>query len=192
VHARVDSQCLRLLAYVEARVDKTPASGCWVWCGSRYGNGYGRIRGAGLNGALAHRVAWELWRGPIPDGLVIDHLCKNRECVNPDHLEPVTQRENVMRSDSLWAEQAKRTHCPDGHSYDEANTAVRNGSRHCRECRKRHQVLYHAKNREKRRAACRARYYAKTGRTPPEHKRDCGPRWEGSKAQAALAKATVS
>ncbi|HEY7824270.1 MAG TPA: HNH endonuclease signature motif containing protein [Acidimicrobiia bacterium] len=80
--------------------NKVDASGdCWEWIGATAGNGYGKINVKGRDHypEFAHRVGWELLVGPIPDGLVIDHLCRNTLCVNPDHLEPVTHKVNVRR-----------------------------------------------------------------------------------------------
>lgn len=83
----------------------------------------------------AHRYAYEHFIGPIPEGLQVDHLCRVRNCVNPDHLEAVTCRENVLRGDGVAAANARATHCPQGHAYDEANTYTwTNGGRHCRAC----------------------------------------------------------
>lgn len=119
------------------RVDKTDPNGCWLWTGSREPKGYGRFW---LNGQQfkAHRAAYELLVGPIPEGLVLDHLCRVRVCVNPAHLEPVTNRENILRGEGRTAVQARRTHCPKGHPYDEANTIVRQRhgrpTRQCRAC----------------------------------------------------------
>ena len=80
-----------------AKVDKS--GDCWIWTGCRIRHGYGRISGPGRKPLLAHRVAYELTYGPIPDGLELDHLCRNPSCVRPDHLEPVTHLENVRRGD---------------------------------------------------------------------------------------------
>ena len=81
----------------------------------------------------AHRVSWELLVGPIPEGLELDHLCRNHGCVNPDHLEPVTHAVNVRRGrgGTSWAQ---KKHCPQGHPYDDANTYLYRGRRSCREC----------------------------------------------------------
>lgn len=102
--------------------------GCWQWTGSLARGGYGSI---GFEGHTlrAHRVAYEALVGPIPEGLVLDHLCRNRGCVNPTHLEPVTLHENLLRG-----EPANRTHCPAGHAYTAQNTWMWHGKRKCREC----------------------------------------------------------
>lgn len=111
------------------KVVPDPDTECWEWCGCVMRNGYGQFRHEGRV-QPAHRVAWDLLRGPIPDGLHVDHLCRNRRCVNPAHLEPVTQAENNRRVAAL------RTHCKHGHPFDERNTYVyRDGRRKCRACR---------------------------------------------------------
>ncbi|MFB8071098.1 HNH endonuclease signature motif containing protein [Streptomyces californicus] len=110
---------------------------CWEWTASRTRGGYGLF---GLPGktALAHRLAYELERGPIPAGLDLDHRCRNRVCVNPWHLEPVTERENALRGEGPTALNARKTVCPEGHPYDEYETEP-NGSRRrrCSQCRRR-------------------------------------------------------
>lgn len=123
-----------LLPRFWAKVEKT--EGCWNWTAYLDPQGYGRYNHNGRC-RLAHRLAYIDRVGPIPDGLHLDHLCKNRRCVNPAHLEPVTAQENLRRS---AAREAKRaiTHCPSGHPYDARNTFVnRAGSRVCRACRQR-------------------------------------------------------
>ncbi len=102
---------------------------CWNWTAYKNTKGYGRFAVEASRQVLAHRLAWEWENGPVPDGLELDHLCRNRACVNPDHLEPVTHTENVRRS------AAARTHCRNGHPFDEGNTALSQGHRRCRTCR---------------------------------------------------------
>lgn len=109
--------------------------GCWEWIGAHSTNGYAKIAVAGRS-LYAHRVLYEVLVGPIPKGLVIDHLCCNKGCVNPSHMEPVPQRVNAIRGGS-GQHNAIKTHCPYGHPYDEANTLRRGPSvpgRNCREC----------------------------------------------------------
>lgn len=106
---------------------------CWEWTGFKE-LGYGRV-GRNSRGGWAHRHAYEMLVGPIPSGMQIDHLCRNRGCVNPDHMEVVTLVENVMRGEGPSAKNARKTHCKRGHPFDEENTKVRaNGSRRCLAC----------------------------------------------------------
>jgi hypothetical protein len=97
-------------------------SDCVLWAGSVSPEGYGYVNGKPRGKLYAHRLAYERIHGPIPVGLEIDHLCRVRHCVNPDHLEAVTRRENQLRGFGLSGVAARRTHCPKGHPYDEANT----------------------------------------------------------------------
>ena len=105
-----------------------PNSGCWLWLGVPDNYGYGRY---GKPSVKAHRLAWELFRGPLSSGLTIDHLCLNKACVNPDHLEPVPNGVNVSRARQF-------THCKLGHEFTEANTYwTTDGRRCCKVCRRR-------------------------------------------------------
>lgn len=118
-------------------------TGCWFWCGALV-NGYGHI-GIVLNGKLkhkkVHRVSYELYVGPIPEGLTLDHLCRNPACFNPDHLEPVTLGENVRRGFSPSTTNREKTHCVHGHEYTPENTYTPpNGQRVCQTCRRAHVV----------------------------------------------------
>lgn len=111
------------------------SDGCWSWTGYHHKSGYTGIRiRTGVSG-YGHRVAWELTNGPIPDGMEIDHLCKNPGCVNPAHMEVVTRAVNNARSNSASARAARRTHCPQGHEYAGENLMVISGKRVCRTCK---------------------------------------------------------
>lgn len=107
--------------------------GCWQWTGTITRKGYGLFHHHKM--VAAHRWAFIHFRGSIPDQLQIDHLCRNRACVNPSHLDVVTNRENVVRGNE--ARGGLRSHCDQGHEYTEANTYWNNGNRFCRECRRR-------------------------------------------------------
>lgn len=127
------------------------SDGCWLWQ-ARLSDGYGRMSLRGVEApALAHRVSYEFFRGSIPTGMQLDHLCRHRACVNPSHLEPVTSRENTMRGLNFAATNAARTHCQRGHAFDNDNTRMRaSGERVCRDCERQRRRDYRA------RAAARA------------------------------------
>jgi hypothetical protein len=114
------------------------SDGCWIWTGYLHPSGYGQWWLPKPDGhrAYAHRFAYEQIVGPIPDGLTLDHLCRNRACVNPVHLEPVTNRENILRGSGRSAVNVRKTECPKGHPYTAENT-YRNpttGKRRCISC----------------------------------------------------------
>jgi hypothetical protein len=113
-----------------------PETGCWNWQGATNGAGYGCVSFGGRQGLFVHRVVLEHTRG-IPEGLVVDHLCRNPLCANPEHLEAVTHRENILRGKGPIPENAAKTHCPKGHELSGDNLVVtKAGHRRCRECRR--------------------------------------------------------
>lgn len=121
----------RLLSKV--RISET---GCWEWLGAASPKGYGRINVDGKN-RLAHRISYALFVGPLADDLQIDHLCRNRKCCNPEHLEQVTGRENTLRGESFSAQHARKTHCKRGHEFTADNltpSSFRLGRRECLKC----------------------------------------------------------
>lgn len=111
-------------------------NGCWQWIGATERRGYGRAWERGRD-VYAHRVMYERARGPIPEGLYLDHLCRNPGCVNPDHLEPVTNRENLLRGEGFGARNARKTHCVRGHALSGDNVRSHNHgtARECRACK---------------------------------------------------------
>ena len=117
-----------------AKVSKT--EGCWLWTGC-INDGYGQFRLGGATRCYAHRYSYGLLVGQVPPGLCLDHLCRNRACVKPVHLELVTMRENLLRGQGIPAREAKQTHCLRGHPLYGTNLyRPPDGSRECRTCRK--------------------------------------------------------
>lgn len=120
----------RFWAYTRAIPD-----GCWEWQGSLDQEGYARFQ-VGQKIVKAYRWSYEQFVGPVPDGQVLDHLCRNRACVRPDHLEPVENRENILRGVGVTARNARKTHCKRGHEFTPENTYTEKGGRRtCRTCK---------------------------------------------------------
>jgi hypothetical protein len=126
---------------LERYIERVTESGCWIWLGSVHENGYGVMSFANER-ARVHRLAYELYRGPIPLGLVLDHKCRVRCCVNPDHLELVTIGENVLRGIGPTAKNAVKTHCKRGHELAGDNLVMVKTGRSCLTCRRFHSRLY--------------------------------------------------
>ena len=132
-------------------------NGCWEWtAGRQKPQGYGFFRWRG-KGGYAHRLAYEALIGPIPEGLQSDHLCRYTACASPFHIEPVTPRENTLRSSSLAALNAKKTVCPKGHPYTYITPS---GSRQCRVCIRLNSRAYYWRNLERARRRGREKYHA--------------------------------
>lgn len=125
---------------IERKISPEPNTGCWLWTGHVMAIGYGRIYYSRTEGRnfkiLAHRLVYEALVGPIPEGLVLDHKCRVRSCVNPDHLEPVTLVENILRGEGSPAQNSRKEQCDKGHFFVETNTYITpsTGSRNCRTC----------------------------------------------------------
>ena len=132
-------------------------NGCWEWTASKKSNGYGQIS-VNLKPVLVHRFLYELSVGKIPEGLELDHLCRNRACVNPSHLEPVTRHENIMRglgpdTTREYYSNYRKEHlyCTNGHLLDESNIYVKptgNHKRECRICRHEQRVRYYCSHKK--------------------------------------------
>lgn len=122
----------KIRKYIHGNTD-----GCWLWTGGLSKNGYGNYWNEG-----AHRTVYKSLMGDIPKGMQLDHLCRNRSCVNPNHLEVVTCKENILRGRGLAAVNAKKTHCKRGHEFTEENTYLWKDHRICRECGRVRQSAY--------------------------------------------------
>ena len=127
-----DHQLQRFMKYVVPVTE----SGCWIWMGSINPKGYGQFNfNSPGSQSRAHRIAFEHFKQIIPLGLQLDHLCRVRCCVNPNHLEIVTNQENVLSGHGVTAKNAQKTHCPRGHEYTTANICKSlSGHRRCRMC----------------------------------------------------------
>ena len=140
------------LPEIDKLISEDPKTGCWLFEGPTY-RGYGRVHYQGQTWRV-HRLAWTLKNGPIPDGKVLDHLCRNRNCCNPDHLEPVTDLVNIHRSP---IHNATKTHCKQGHPFTEETTGYNHHKgrvrRYCRKCQRAWNRAAAAKRRAGRKAA---------------------------------------
>ena len=123
-------------------------SGCWEWQAGGNGVGYGVFHPTREKKVLSHRWCYEHIIGKIPEGLYLDHLCRNRGCCNPEHLEPVTHRENILRGKNPPADNKVKTHCINGHEFNKENTYVWQGERTCRSCANSRQKRYRVKKKE--------------------------------------------
>lgn len=124
-------------------------TGCWEWTGALDIGGYGQIS-VDNRCKLAHRISWNVFKGAIPNGLQIDHLCRNRKCVNPDHLRVTTRKDNILCSNGITARQVRQTHCKRGHEFTKENTYIdTKEGRNCIECKRMLQRRWGAKNKEK-------------------------------------------
>lgn len=145
------SETQRFWSKVNKRGPMPPQSvapgSCWEWMAAKTSGGYGQFWSKPAL-VVSHRYAYELLIGPIPEGLQLDHLCRNRACINPQHLEPVTQQVNILRGFSVATTNRLKTHCPHGHQYTSENTYIhpRNNGRICRACaRRRSRAVYQRK-----------------------------------------------
>lgn len=131
----------------------TKISGCWLWKGATNDKGYGQIKVNGKT-TYVHRASYEFHVGPIPEGAVLDHICRVPSCLNPAHLDAVTQKENIRRGrlPGLLELQKQKKFCPSGHEYSDTNTYLNHrGSRNCKVCAKARAVEWNRKNRTKKR-----------------------------------------
>lgn len=182
----------RLESRFWSKISPDPESGCWRWVGGLGPHGYGKYWSEGKTKGQAHKMVYEKLVGPVPEGLELDHLCRVRCCVNPDHLEPVTHAENIRRSPLIAQafsarveEQKAITHCPQGHEYTEENTKRdKRGCRLCRICQRAAQAKWAEANREKLRLAA-AEYRAAN---PELHRERCKASYHKNKARKRASK----
>lgn len=146
--------------------------GCWLWLASKTPGprgGYGQYGISSGHMIAAHLHLYRTLVGPVPAGLQLDHTCRVRHCVNPQHLEPVTARENSRRGIGFAAVNARATHCPQGHAYTPRNVRMYKGSRHCRQCGCVAGQTYRERNKLVVQAKARVRYYTNAGKPVPKH-----------------------
>lgn len=140
------------MARFDAQYIPEPTSGCWLWLGELRRNGYGTLlikEDDKWRHKLAHRLSYEWHVGTIPPSFVIDHKCRTRCCVNPDHLRLVSCRENLLLGETLAAANAAKTHCCRGHEFSAENIFwKKNGARRCRECGRQDVRRRRARNRQ--------------------------------------------
>jgi len=133
------------------------SNNCWLWIASVNYKGYGEFRFK-KKLVKAHRFSYEISKGFIPKDMTIDHLCRNRACVNPEHLECVPMKENVLRGISFSAINSRKTHCKRGHEFTKENTIIRKLGRECRICKKMLDSIY-GKSHRKQHNEINRRYY---------------------------------
>lgn len=139
----------KLAELVAANADNP--TGCWVWPVAPEPDGYPKVRYGQGRRTRAHRAAYMVLVGPIPDGLVLDHLCRNHCCVNPAHLEAVTERVNILRGNGACAQHARKTHCKHGHPLRGNNLKIaKDGERQCITCRRQRSREWYARTRQER------------------------------------------
>lgn len=136
---------------IENRIIPEPNSGCWIWLGGMRDkkDEYGGINWEGRIWRT-HRLVFTLLNGQIPDSLDLDHTCRNRLCCNPEHLDPCTRAVNISRGNGVAPNNLRKTHCPQGHKYNQENTYAWNKQRFCRTCSNGYKISYarwHPKNR---------------------------------------------
>lgn len=134
---------MNLPARLENKIERIPESGCWIWMGAMRHGKYG-CTSVNNRTQYAHRVVFELVRGRIPNGMQLDHLCRVRSSVNPDHLQPVTCQENLVRGETFNRVNTLKTHCKRGHAFDAQNMYQGPGRIHrqCRTCAKERRRLH--------------------------------------------------
>lgn len=135
----------KLISEMMALVKIDQKSNCWKWKGFIEKNGYGKLSVKGKR-QWAHIYFYNIFVGDVPDGLELDHVCRNHGCVNPAHLEPVTHKENMRRSPvAVWVVRRAKTHCPHGHPYSGDNLITWGGFRYCRTCQNKYKNAYKKK-----------------------------------------------